>query len=524
MTELNRFTQQMQSMLPQWMKMAKNPDSVGAQFLDVFGLQFEDVRTYMDEILGNQFIDSADISQIDITYKVPIALPTIIDFNQITTAVGYNAGVAYPLTIVSTLADFYSALTTSNTAIVDRTEGVLYVRPQDSIINTYLLNPFNVVQIDGVDHFDISLHHIWNAFDEFGLLLGINRLYGERNNNFKARILDVFINPGGANKQGIINGLSRELGITSDQIIINTLADPAFKNTLLNSDGSASKKLIQYAQTINKVLGFTWDNMSWGEAYWKSISEENIGFDYLPHVWDVTLGAWQNNQIQSGIGDNDDLLVTAPKSESNIRDFNYYVGLRGTIPSGELIYPEHSFKYKITAQGTILSTDAKPQNYKYTVISSEIISIYFTIRAFQQYMHTEVFNFTNTTGIVYDAGNNLEIITGQTVLSKKDDQYVEVQATLETTDQTVTPSLDSLTIQWQDTAAGIHNLLFDVQADFDRNDAIVTTTKENSISTTGNVQLGYGSFDHLIDSMGDWNKGTTFNVNILSTGTIVLAQ
>ena len=55
---------------------------------------------------------------------------------------------------------------------------------------------------------------IWNNFDEFGLLLGLERLPGETNREFRIRIYNVGKYFGSATKQGIINAVSTELGLT----------------------------------------------------------------------------------------------------------------------------------------------------------------------------------------------------------------------------------------------------------------------------------------------------------------------
>lgn len=526
MAEVSLFTQQMQAMLPQWMKMAKDPTSVGAQFLNVFGVEFEAIRGYLDQLTNNQFIGTADIGQIDITYKVPLVLSYSDGPLTITSISGLTAdAVGYTIKIVPTLREFYSATGDENVAIVDIDSALVYVRPTNELINANKMQPFQSVTINGTIHYDMLLHHVWNAFDEFGLLLGIQRLYSERNEDFKQRILDVFANPGNSTKDGILNALARELSISRDDISINELSSPAFKDSLLNDDGSASPRLVSYAQRINSTLGFTWDNMSWDDAYWRSIEEANLGLDYLPHIWDVTLAAWPDDLIQSGIGDGDDLLVRAPEKLDNTRNFNYSVGVRGSIKDGGLVYPEHSFKYKITATGTILNQESKPESYRYTVVASEIIYLYFIVRAFQQYDHLDVIDFSNLTGFRYDNASNLEVVTGNTVMSLKADPVLEIQAFMETTVKSSTPSLDSLTVTWKDSTGTSHDFIIDTQAQIDENDSSLVTEKENVLSTpAGSVQLGYGDFYHVINSKGDWQKGTFMNAELKADGSIQLVR
>jgi hypothetical protein len=55
--------------------------------------------------------------------------------------------------------------------------------------------------------------NILNAFDYFGMLLGLARIEGEKNADYRKRLWDVYINRAGATEQGLINGITRELGL-----------------------------------------------------------------------------------------------------------------------------------------------------------------------------------------------------------------------------------------------------------------------------------------------------------------------
>jgi hypothetical protein len=527
---VSKFTEQMQAMLPQWMKMAKDPNSVGAQFLNVFGVEFEEVRRYLDSILNNQYIDTADIGQIDIIYKVPLALPIVLDMEVIDEVSAMKDGERQFFIVSPTLREFYAS-DEENKAILDRESGLVYLKPAPLLMEgDLLLNPFDTVEINGTTHWEYSLHHVWNAFDEFGLLLGIERLFGERNAAFKQRILDVFRKPGNSTKKGLTNALSRELGIELEEVKINEFANKAFRGTLLNEeDGSPTPRLINYVERINKVFGFTWDNMTWGEAYWRSVEESQMGLEYLPHVWDAATAGWLDTDFQSGIGDGDDLKVIAPKEESNIRNFKYYVGLRGRNSGLERVDPEINFKYKITAKGMILDEEYRPETYKYTVIASEIVLLYYRIRAMKTYFYTTVINFdTSQPGYEYDDPSNpsIEVITGTTNLSKTDAEYkyYKVTAEMVTRSKTDTPVINNLTIKWRDSAGAMHNFVLDTQEDFTRNDAQVDTeTTDVFVSPAGNVELGFGDFYQMIDTEGSFKEGThTRTVEILRTGSLKL--
>lgn len=527
----NQFTQNMQAMLPQWMKMAKDPNSVGAQFLNVFGMEFEDIRAYLDSVLNNQYIDTADIGQIDITYKVPLALPIVLDMEWLDEVSATKEEEQHFFRIVSTLRDFY-ANDDENKVILDREAGLVYIRPSESLMEgELLLKPFDTVTVNGTIHYGYSLHHIWNAFDEFGLILGVERLFGERNETFKQRILDVFRKPGNSTKQGLTNALSRELGIEESEVSVNEFANKAFRGSLLNEeDGSPTAKLLGYVSRINKVFGFTWDNMTWGEAYWRSIEESQMGLEYLPHTWDATTAGWRNADFQSGMGDGDDLKVIAPKQESNVRNFNYYVGLRGRNSGLERIDPEIEFKYKVTATGMILDEEYKSEVYKYTVVSAQIIMLNYIITAMKDYMIQTNIDFNPATpGYTYEdsANPHVEIVKGTTNLSPTSAQYkyYKVIAELETRSVSDTPKLQDLTVKWRDTLGTVRDFKLDTQADFTRNDVNSVDTSETGtlVTTAGDVELGYGDFYSMIDTEGSLKEGIhTSHVEITRAGFVKL--
>ncbi len=54
----------------------------------------------------------------------------------------------------------------------------------------------------------------WNGLDELGLLLGLTRLPGETNSDYRGRLEDVSAHPGNATYQGLVYALSREFGLT----------------------------------------------------------------------------------------------------------------------------------------------------------------------------------------------------------------------------------------------------------------------------------------------------------------------
>ena len=86
---------------------------------------------------------------------------------------------------------------------------------------------------------EIKPHQLFNELDKFGLLLGLERLPLELNAPYKERLLDVFANRADSTTRGLVNGITRELGLKIKQeiLIVPTSTDPdvgiAIKGTKL---------------------------------------------------------------------------------------------------------------------------------------------------------------------------------------------------------------------------------------------------------------------------------------------------
>lgn len=57
-------------------------------------------------------------------------------------------------------------------------------------------------------------HLVFNELDKHGLLLGLQRLERERNPEYRNRLNDVFVNRADSTYRGLVNGITRELGLS----------------------------------------------------------------------------------------------------------------------------------------------------------------------------------------------------------------------------------------------------------------------------------------------------------------------
>lgn len=524
---VNKHTESMMAMLPQWMKMAKDPDSVGANFLNAFSLEFSEIERYLEKAWNDMNIGTANLQSADFCYKIPLATRDVIDFSKTEIHVSLVLDrVRIDCKPVDSLRLFFE--NEDNSYMIDTNEGYVYIRVDNYYMQENIFKPFDAIDISGTLHYEYMLHHIWNVFDEFGMLLGVYRLPGERNEGFKNRILDVFKNPGGSTKQGLINGLSRELGIGASEVKLGSLSDNNYvQSVLMNTDGTPSEKYIEYVDQINSNLGFAWDHMNWGEAYWRSIEENNMGFHYLPHIWDGFSSEWRDNEIQSGIGSGEDLLVTAPKEESSVREFKAYVGLHGTEEQVEEFNPELRFKYKIVAKGKIPNEEYALEPYKYTVQASEIIPLHYLLVAMREFLYQTHITWDSRYGYTFSDNTTpgMEIITGEDVLHNEEEAYVKIHVEMKTSDRKVTPVLEELIVDWTDKNDTLNSYKLTTDNDFTLNNTMVQTTLLDVEVGNNAVSLGKGSFSAVIDTEGSFLKGSQgISVKVNKSGSISLNQ
>lgn len=527
---MNRFTQNLMAHFPSWMKMAKDPDSIGAQFLDVFGLSYDEFETGMNEVVQDFYATTADTEMVDWLFKLPLKTVRVDDAEEIDTVFLFSKDGDPQLAMRSdNLRKFYSRHTQLPTYWIDHSSGYLYIRVNMENIKDWD-HPFQSVSINGTHHYEVLVHHVWNTFDEFGLLVGLTRLPREENLAFKERILDVFKNPGKINKTGVKDGLARELGISPESVKINALSDEKFKESLTNPDGTPTMKLMQYAKQVNETLKFTWDTMNFGEAYWFSIEQDNIAINYLPHVWDVDLSGFKKTDFQSGIGCGDDLLVHKPKKEDSYRNVTVSVGLMGYVDAYEEIHPEITFTYKVYAEGKILQQEYKEQAFRHTIKASESFEQSYQVRADADFEDEITLDLGDRSKLaVGSAAENLHFGSSTDFLHKQTDPLVRLSLELNKFPDESTPLLKNMEVVWEDTSGAENKFPFKTKNDFliDRNNkngnpmtnVVFSDVNHNETELT----LGVGAFYDEIDKTEEWRTGTWEINNIkIDNGTIRL--
>lgn len=223
----SKYTDLLARGFPKWTKIRKDPNSIGRQFLNVFGLMLQDVEVFLDAAFKDQYIESAnEVANIDHIYKVHIGDITKSKHNTI-------IGDSNQLKEVATMMEFYSD--SGHVCIIDYDRDIIYLR-----------NQYSSVTVNGVEYDNVQVHTVWNVFDSFALLLGMARRPMETNSELKQRILDCFKYPGNSTKLGLIRALGKELGLIHREIWEDT--EPYFT---IDSDSAIPETIIVNGSSLH---------------------------------------------------------------------------------------------------------------------------------------------------------------------------------------------------------------------------------------------------------------------------------
>lgn len=216
-----RHTNAILNALPHWFAIRKqSKDSIGARFLNVAGLELDDARYVIDYAYQQCYIDQADISQVDFCYKAIIPMPyrgSEIKRVKANDIFLYKA---------DTLKEFFGIdqhgiddvnLHSFESWYCDTIRNIIYVRQKFNVDAVHDNGKIRLFFGKDENEQEIVLrlipHQVWNFFDELGALVSCPRLPEEPNVEYKARIMDVFENKANASRDGLINGIGRELAI-----------------------------------------------------------------------------------------------------------------------------------------------------------------------------------------------------------------------------------------------------------------------------------------------------------------------
>lgn len=231
------ITQRMADEYPNWTKIRQSNKSVGQQFLNYFGIELETLHDYLEWIQEQKYIQTVDLTSLDWVYMYQLPEVRITDTVEVLRAI--SSGFQR-IQVLDSIKDFFYN-DQNNGGIIDYKESKFYTTKK---YGNLILN----ITRDGVktSHAIAPMdYHIWNSLDEFGILLGVARLYLEKNVDFKERILDVFRYPAGTHDIGLTNGIARDLNLIQRK--------DRFGKTLIWSD---DKKDLLLRNTEKKVIDY----------------------------------------------------------------------------------------------------------------------------------------------------------------------------------------------------------------------------------------------------------------------------
>ena len=258
-----RHTNAILNALPYWFKMRKESEnSSGARFLNICGLELDDARYVLDYAYRQCYIETADIAQVDFCYKTIVPMP--LKVSELQSVFANNTG----LTKANSIKQFFGIDQCINNKqlhslefyYIDEKRNILYVRQKFNADAIHDNGKITLIFKDGSEYTrPLIPHQIWNFFDELGTLVSCPRLPQEPNIEYKKRIMDVFTNKAGASKQGLINGIGRELAIRRNLIWSNPNRDLELEDTMivLNSitiDGEPIDQSQVYLTAAGTVL------------------------------------------------------------------------------------------------------------------------------------------------------------------------------------------------------------------------------------------------------------------------------
>lgn len=238
-------------------------------------------------------------------------------------------------------------------------------------------------------------HSVFNEFDQQGLLLGLERLKEEKNPAYKQRLLDVFVRRASSVYKGLINGITRELGLDIiESVRVNTVLDsdgvplatnPAvvFENTkctLFNDfcTGDILLELDRFSTTadnftiqnlidsINETSLYTATLLSGESPSSRSMTIFNQSSVEVIPAEDISGGGIRvvldnNNLVEGTVSVSSPNLLARKSSSDNLQNAEYFVDL----PSGTVISAQ------VPAEGSIIRY--KSVDYNFVVESSPVI-------------------------------------------------------------------------------------------------------------------------------------------------------
>lgn len=304
------------------------PNSEGGKFLTAL-LQdsIDQFVTKIDLQNINNYISSANedvLSWVHVSYNIPVNVLSI-------------TGDGVRLSAVNDLGEFYN---------LKNTDHAYFYNPIDKQILT--IRNYDSLLVNG-NSFDQYPINVFNIFDEFGVRVGLPRLFLEDNSRYKKRILDVYNNLPGVYKEALQRTLRRELdiwkvyGATPDSNYVGAtpeiieISDMEMSTPYFTDSGKPLDKFKDIVLDINKRYPSNIGYVRWEEGIWDYAGMENQGISRIPSIYDVAASPLQL-YYGPGVGDFSDARIIIESEEKSTISFDGYAEVSGVYRSSNKTY------------------------------------------------------------------------------------------------------------------------------------------------------------------------------------------
>jgi len=315
-------TKDILSKFPSWTKMYEDstedatpslaiPESFGGKFINsLVGNDLDKIESLIDYHNYSKSITGASTDQITWIYAA----------NNCPELVTRVTGDGVELSPISSYSEFIS---------YGSLDYVYYYSPADRVVLT--IRPFKSLKInDRVLSQEEVL--IFNTFDEFGARVGLSRLKLESNENYKKRILDVYINKPSSDSESFKKTLRRELDLWR---ALGSTPNSQFAGATPNlyefqdlekftkyfqENGNPTEEFILFINRINREYPTNWGFVDWSNLIWDYAGRLSEGVSNVPFVYDTPFKEATPKYYQPGVGDLSDLVISVDSYDKNIDD------------------------------------------------------------------------------------------------------------------------------------------------------------------------------------------------------------
>ena len=393
------------------------PETTAGKFVNaLIGDSLDTIDEFISRIELDSFIDSANEAEIAWLYMYA---PVSAGFIKI---LGDNVELAR----VSTMKELLEHRVTDYVFYYNFTTGELYT-----------VRNFAKLLVDNVEQKSIPVQTL-NSFDEFGLRVGLQRLYLESNENFAKRVLDVGQNPPAINEQGLKFTLRRELdiwravGATPDSNYqgatpeIIEIFDMNTMSKYFSKDGIPTKEFYDFVEYINVNYPTNLGYIKWGEAYWDYAGRRAEGVSSIPQITDAATPNAYIDIYQPGVGDFEDARIKLEKVNKDIAEYSFGLRVSGIkYDEYENAYEPISVEYNtyLSYLENYVDNNAATVNYDvtlklnlhgdipndavYTARYKDVVKNLYTSASSPEYIVRPIFNgsgFTTGESIYYNSG------------------------------------------------------------------------------------------------------------------------